>query len=745
MSIHPYDMYAKYRTALTPEESTILAEAEKKAPEEGKVPPLVKAHIQIACKRAETQFSRWPAMPENEEASIRYPGVDPMGHYSVIDMAFAERFNKLHSVLQSRSPEVQQYIGKVHNHLMTQEKTKNIQGEMQRVSKEHRIMTRASKLALDPQARSLLHQQSRMLQTSPAVAEYDLMLQGLEHIAGIRKGPVPKDVADFYEKKAALTLDPRILSESHKNFQNADMTMGFEDVSHRLTLHQFANPECWNLSPAEAAEKAPSTTQDFGVMVPPYLRTSADRLLNPIYSSLEDSMKLPGGQFSDNFSRGDLILIDGKTVREQMRDRYLETHEMINGFQTYYNSQFRTVTAELVSTALMAGKSVQAFIPDEKGMISEKPVTIQAAGYRPDPEEKITMNLWERIFSKCGFYKEKLERVRQQEQRDKELADVQKLVKLRNELHLTKQGYGLGGPARNQYYRLWEQEHPNTAIHNPCRLSLSRSALTSICKVALLGENHSLQDICDSTKLQNEKQLMGKKILENIHNNNMQAVSLALCKGLQKVEKIYNDPQNLHFFTNNRDLQLAEGREFQQLGYAVFDVTQEVNKFPDDFKAAVNHIGGDGEKYFNFVTYNLSGASRVMTTSVEAMEGEINLASRTSELPMNAVGKSLLYQGIHQFIHQQRQNNPQLPAVECLKFTDYVTLSSTLTSNAKGIDPIMDQFVTNPYLAETYGKEMQLGDLQSKFQFSEIGSHHPKLTLKVPEKMKTQPAPGRTL
>ncbi len=81
-----YDLYEEYRDpVLTPQEQAVLDEAgtDKEA--------VQRAHIRIACRRAQDQLSGLPVLPEDPSMSIRFPGVDPAGKYCVIDMKLAQR------------------------------------------------------------------------------------------------------------------------------------------------------------------------------------------------------------------------------------------------------------------------------------------------------------------------------------------------------------------------------------------------------------------------------------------------------------------------------------------------------------------------------------------------------------------------------------------------------------------------------------------------------------------------------
>jgi acetyl esterase/lipase len=55
----------------------------------------------------------------------------------------------------------------------------------------------------------------------------------------------------------------------------------------------------------------------------------------------------------------------------------------------------------------MAGKRVEAFVPDKEGRIPKEPIGITKSGYEPSPLEKVTLNAWERHFARYGHFEKK--------------------------------------------------------------------------------------------------------------------------------------------------------------------------------------------------------------------------------------------------------------------------------------------------------------------------------------------------
>ena len=199
-----YDTYSQYRIPLSAEESLGMPEAEEALarmeadvlrPDSGLkrdgvgfrydggdfIPnPVIVEHMGIAMQRAETQFRGWPAMPEDANVSLRFPGVDPVGKYSVIDMKVAQRVAHINATLESRAPEVQEYARSLLSAVRTNPEVGQMNFMLQETAKKHRILTRASKLCLDPEGRRLLHEQSRMLETDLAAEQFDKYIQGID-------------------------------------------------------------------------------------------------------------------------------------------------------------------------------------------------------------------------------------------------------------------------------------------------------------------------------------------------------------------------------------------------------------------------------------------------------------------------------------------------------------------------------------------------------------------------------------
>ena len=419
-----YDLYEQYRTPLTEEERLGMSEAEaalarleaeaarpdSKLKRDGAgyrygggdfIPnPVTVEHISIAMRRAEEQFKGWPVMPEDAGVFIRFPSVDPVGKYSVIDMKAAQRVARIKAALESRSPQVQEYARTLINAVRSNREVDRINVSFRETAKKHRVLTRASKLCLDANGRKMLYEQSRMLETDPAVEQFDKYLQGIEYATGIKIGPVPVEVVEFYRDRLQILLNMECIKAAELvGHTPRSVSVEFENLDNKLRQSQFANPENWG----KTGDQIDPDAIDLGEVeraVPPYARATADRVIDPLFRSAEAL----GGDMTLN--RGDLIIVDGKTIREKMLEDFKASDRDFDEFETFYRNNLKQMTGEYVVAGLMAGKRVEAVVPDKDGGIPTEPVQITRKGYEPSQLGKVTLNGWERFCSKRGFFKE---------------------------------------------------------------------------------------------------------------------------------------------------------------------------------------------------------------------------------------------------------------------------------------------------------------------------------------------------
>jgi len=609
-----YDMYEKYRDEnLTPQEQAQIKEAEEPAKRmeadstlerrpggfynerEGFTPhPVVGAHMMIAQDRAQAQFKGKPPMPEDENVGIRFPGVDPVGKYSVIDMKFAQRELAIRAALESRAPEVQEYV----KGLLDKRTSKKLADStfsqrhfmMTESAKKHRDLTRGSKLCLDADGRKLMHQQAVGMETDLPVVQYDQLMQGIEYAAGVRTGPVPKEITDFYKDTLKTELDLGMVAAAGRlDKVPAKINVEFQDLDHKLLHSAFSNPENWGKSAKDLDVIVDKMDHvEISTQIPPYALATADRVIDPLFRGME---KEPPANFRDPaaiqkgtgvdimFSRGDLISIDGKTVRETMQEQFTASGKA-GSFDDFYKQNVKQMTNELVAAGLMAGKRVEAFVPDRNGQIPKEPTQITKTGYEPSPLKPERFNAWQRHFAKRGFYKNKVARQQQYERvmaaRDRmrskaaisEAAHRQERTELMQDAIARREALSpkkyenmtmffgkvmdemapqlqtiadqhehqkdvqirtfttdANGVTRRTY-NSQATEAMNTLLHtmgaDGAFILFSRTEPVDTCICALMAKGYKYQDIMDPNKLQEERDAIGREFVEHAKVNDQE-------------------------------------------------------------------------------------------------------------------------------------------------------------------------------------------------------------------------------
>ena len=191
--MHRNQQYAAFRPELTAEQRERLIGAENRTEAYGRI-AIEEANRQLAASSGEF------ALPDEPDVCLRYPGVDPKGMYSSIDLKIAWRTQRLDAVMNLREKDVRELVRGVLGLPSVMELLKNLK----HLAMRHRVFTRAEKLCHDEAAVDSLHIQVRKLEVDPVVAEADIVMQGLEYLLGIREGNPPEEVERFYRERLGV-------------------------------------------------------------------------------------------------------------------------------------------------------------------------------------------------------------------------------------------------------------------------------------------------------------------------------------------------------------------------------------------------------------------------------------------------------------------------------------------------------------------------------------------------------------
>ncbi len=428
---------------------------------------------------AANEYDTASIMPLDPQVSLRYPGIDPAGKYSIIDMDFAYRMARIQAVLQIRDVQVRRYAEGFLASENSNPAFSLIKQAMLRCAAEYRQIEEQIAQAQKRSEVLALREQARMLKEADPVVRYSLFLSGLEYLAGIKQGPLPADVDDLFTDLLHKPIDKDLLTRTGELDRSiTEYGLEFQNFDNILRCQGGDSPTGPSLENAAAA-----TT--------PYARATSALLLDALFQTSKNNGRL--------HNRLDLITVDGMTVREKLYSDYLRERE--EGFDYLFSDYLREkdankLTHEIVSAALMSGARVELFVPDQNGNIPETPVQLLKTGYTA-PVERVTLNAWERFFSRWGFFKEKtikaLDYERTMEARQRvQIYNTCSNIRADSPTGVVVQRSFLGEPSGGE------------------KSANERTSLTTLAACAMLAEGYSLADLIDPTKLVDLKRRYGE-------------------------------------------------------------------------------------------------------------------------------------------------------------------------------------------------------------------------------------------
>ena len=235
--MHRNQQYAAFRPELTAEQRERLIGAENRTEAYGRI-AIEEANRQLAASSGEF------ALPDEPDVCLRYPGVDPKGMYSSIDLKIAWRTQRLDAVMNLREKDVRELVRGVLGLPSVMELLKNLK----HLAMRHRVFTRAEKLCHDEAAVDSLHIQVRKLEVDPVVAEADIVMQGLEYLLGIREGNPPEEVERFYRERLGVEFTQEQRDAGRRSAQPEEVNAYFADFDNVLLQALFSMPENWGLA-----------------------------------------------------------------------------------------------------------------------------------------------------------------------------------------------------------------------------------------------------------------------------------------------------------------------------------------------------------------------------------------------------------------------------------------------------------------------------------------------------------------
>ena len=519
---------------------------------------------------AQDSLRRWGDRPEHWEVMKAYPAMDPKGKFSIVDIKAAERQMRLDAALQSCDPDVVEYVRQVQQ----SDAVRELKEQLLQDSQKHRLLTRTIRQGLQPELKEFMWGETKKLETGLAAMNYAKLQEGLEYVAGMKFGLVPQEIRDFFANTLQTPLREDLLERAWENRPIPEkFEVKFENLDNRLLQQQLGDPDNWDKAP----EDMPPVAEEAVVhLVDSYAGATADRLLDTLFPKAE---ALGSGT---EINRGDLIIIDGKTVRERIYEAYLARQGKPAEFDAYYAAHHRELTNDLVAAGLMADKQVEVFVPDKTGKIPENPTPIVRTGY--EPMQPVTLNAWERFWSKYGFYKTKT----MQAAAYQRMEEARERVKVTNYLKRMELLNGKQPQMRGQFARAWETQHGALAEQYG-DISLHGSMLHSLGVCAMLqNENNTIEDVFHPGKLQAEKAEAGARVIDALTRNNNDELAQIMAAGHARMVQYLDDNAMRVDFADDKELYKPENGLLFMVADAVHDVIKA---------AAVDNLSPLYEKY----------------------------------------------------------------------------------------------------------------------------------------------------
>lgn len=386
-----FDQYAKQRHALfgDDEETTSAATDEDL--------------VQLAISRAQAVWRIHAYLemdvvyPHIFGLDKEFPGIDPRGKYSRVEMRFAQRIDRLQMAAQL-CPDPNKAIL---NQIFESACFSSLYERMEDYCKEIRICRDAAKLCPRRSASEKLEAYANYLEQKAvekdlAVQEMDQILTLLEQVAGIKGGalnPNSIDACKRYVSDLPLTTEiPTGSRVQHTIPDSLELQVPDGAIVDAICIQErSADPDNlgdWDrLNASDPEEKREECVRRC-------VCAGTQNTLTLLFGACECMMGKR--RTIDKSNRGTLVIVGDKTVSERMQERYI-AERIKQPFVEWYHKNLDEMSAEFVFDALLAGEPVQAYIPGPDGKVRKQPIQLLIDVYRGgevfDPRRKAQQDL----------------------------------------------------------------------------------------------------------------------------------------------------------------------------------------------------------------------------------------------------------------------------------------------------------------------------------------------------------------
>lgn len=449
-----------------------------------------------------------------------FPGVDPRGNFSEKDMAFSQRMDRLRTASQL-CPKEHQAVLKDFFARVDAPNQKDTLGVlytgMKKDCKCLRDSHLAARLCSDPTVGDLIERTAdQSFGNSGRVQQFNTLLSTMEKVAGLAPEPLTNGdrallQTHFQGKHPQLPANAPTGSQVSHSVPDK-LGVRFPDFRNVVGQIAYTHPNNWEKPQSQIPKELADNPYRDGV-IGRYAAGCVKNALDPVFGRLErEGLKESEQRFAN---RANMTIIDGMTVEERMQQEFHQLRSegkigVQEEFGPWYARHMPTKANEMVAAALMQGRQVEVFIPDAKGNLPQRPMKLTNSGFQP-AKEKYALNGFERFLSKFGFFKEKAAKA-------KEMEDARDRVRARYLTHQISRTAPTSAYVRDQFFGPWSRANhnirPDQAPNLDSSFRVERSGHVTACVCMLAAKGHSLQDILDPTKLQNEKAAAGQLYMQ---------------------------------------------------------------------------------------------------------------------------------------------------------------------------------------------------------------------------------------
>ena len=369
-----------------------------------------------AVNAAKEELENYPDMPEHYSAMMKHPNMDAKGYYSEIDMDIAARFKKCDTYAQRKNV----YEQAMYKHVRQEIETKGaeLKNEVQNISKQHRVLTRAARLCKDEEAKKIILARADALKESEAVKNYNMLITGLEHYAGIGPSKMERTVVNALDSLIGYSTSGMNHMSTGQGYRERpeQIKIEFRNMDEYLEQFKLSHPEAKGKTPEELDKLSPSY-ELFEKNVLQYGKDALEDTLNSCFETLDERL--------------DLIIINGQTLREMLEEK--------EGIKGRSPQEVNDLSCNLLTAALKSGARVEAYMLESVSGMNKSYYPESVPMRATEPKERVTMSFWEKFAAFFGFYKEKAKMFKEQETIDRKMEECKKRVVEKMSKPLTKE------------------------------------------------------------------------------------------------------------------------------------------------------------------------------------------------------------------------------------------------------------------------------------------------------------------